>query len=94
MGVFICFYGDNYYSTTSNIPYIPENSYAYAVMPKLRDTVKVEDLYLSLFTYNYNAEKFDIIVSNPPYIPSDEFVEDIVKDNEPNIALFGGDKGT
>ena len=37
--------------------------------------------------------KFDIVVSNPPYIPSDEYVEDIVKDNEPNIALFGGVDG-
>lgn len=37
--------------------------------------------------------KFDIVVSNPPYIPEDEFVEDIVKDNEPNIALFGGTDG-
>lgn len=37
--------------------------------------------------------KFDIVVSNPPYIPEDEYVEDIVKDNEPNIALFGGKDG-
>ena len=36
---------------------------------------------------------FDILVSNPPYIPDDEYVEPLVKDNEPNIALFGGDKG-
>ncbi len=34
--------------------------------------------------------KFDILVSNPPYIPDNEYVEDIVKNNEPNIALFGG----
>ncbi len=77
----LCFYGDNYYSTTSNIPYIPENSYAYAVMPKLRDTVKVEDLYLSLFTYNYNAEKFDIIVGlveDPADINTFEPVDTIV----------------
>lgn len=37
--------------------------------------------------------KFDILVSNPPYIPETEFVEPIVKDNEPSIALFGGKSG-
>lgn len=37
--------------------------------------------------------KFDILVSNPPYIPDDEYVEDIVKNNEPHVALFGGTDG-
>ncbi|TNF09508.1 MAG: peptide chain release factor N(5)-glutamine methyltransferase [Bacillota bacterium] len=37
--------------------------------------------------------KFDIIVSNPPYIPDDEIVEDIVT-KEPSIALYGGKLGT
>ena len=37
--------------------------------------------------------KFDIFVSNPPYIPEEEEVMDLVKDNEPNIALFGGSDG-
>ena len=37
--------------------------------------------------------KFDILVSNPPYIPNKEFVEGLIKDNEPNLALFGGEDG-
>lgn len=37
--------------------------------------------------------KFDIIVSNPPYLMNNEYVEDIVKNNEPHVALYGGDDG-
>jgi release factor glutamine methyltransferase len=37
--------------------------------------------------------KFDILVSNPPYIPNEEYVEDLVIDNEPRVALFGGEDG-
>ena len=37
--------------------------------------------------------KFDILVSNPPYIPVNEYVEDIVINNEPHVALFGGEDG-
>ena len=39
------------------------------------------------------GKKFDIFVSNPPYIPEDEEVDSLVKDNEPNLALFGGSDG-
>lgn len=37
--------------------------------------------------------KFDILVSNPPYIPRQEAVEAIILNNEPSVALFGGDDG-
>lgn len=36
---------------------------------------------------------YDVIISNPPYIPFDGYVEDIVKNNEPNIALFAPSNG-
>lgn len=38
-------------------------------------------------------KKYDIIVSNPPYIKLDEEIEDLVKDNEPHLALYGGVDG-
>lgn len=38
-------------------------------------------------------EKYDIIISNPPYIRNDEEIQDIVRDNEPALALYGGADG-
>ncbi len=39
------------------------------------------------------GKTFDVIISNPPYIPNDEALESIVKDHEPSLALFGGKDG-
>lgn len=43
--------------------------------------------------YIKNNIKVDVIVSNPPYIKEDEKIEDIVKNNEPHIALFAKNNG-
>jgi len=37
--------------------------------------------------------KIDVIISNPPYISKDEFVEEIVLKNEPKKALFAKENG-
>ena len=37
--------------------------------------------------------KYDIIISNPPYISNDEVIMDKVYDNEPHLALFADDNG-
>ena len=42
---------------------------------------------------NIPIDKYDIIVSNPPYIKTEEEIEDIVKNNEPHLALYGGKDG-
>lgn len=39
------------------------------------------------------TKKYDIIISNPPYIKTEEEIEKIVKDNEPHIALYAGPDG-
>jgi len=38
-------------------------------------------------------DKYDIIISNPPYIPYEGYVEDMVVKNEPSLALFAKDNG-
>ena len=40
-----------------------------------------------------NNIHLDILISNPPYIPSEEDLEVSVKDFEPHVALFGGEDG-
>jgi protein-(glutamine-N5) methyltransferase, release factor-specific len=42
---------------------------------------------------NVKVEDYDVIVSNPPYIMIDEEIEEIVKNNEPSLALYGGIDG-
>ncbi|MEG0077159.1 peptide chain release factor N(5)-glutamine methyltransferase [Anaerorhabdus sp.] len=37
--------------------------------------------------------KVDVLISNPPYIPSQEVLESSVVDYEPHVALFGGKDG-
>lgn len=43
--------------------------------------------------WNNVYDKYDIIISNPPYIRNDEEIEDIVRENEPHVALYGGIDG-
>lgn len=42
------------------------------------------------------AARFDLIVSNPPYIPAAEIptLQREVREHEPHLALLGGDEGT
>ena len=39
------------------------------------------------------TNKYDIIISNPPYIKTTEEIEKIVKENEPHLALYAGEDG-
>ncbi len=56
---------------------------------------KVEVEFLQSDLFNQISGSFDIIVSNPPYIPTDEIMELMpeVKDHEPISALDGSSDG-
>ena len=40
-----------------------------------------------------NNIRLDVLVSNPPYIPVHQQMQAAVVDNEPHVALFGGEDG-
>ncbi len=56
-----------------------------------RNNVNINFIHTNL--YDGINNKFDCIISNPPYISYDEKIMDIVYNNEPHIALFADNKG-
>ena len=66
---------------------------ALVVAEKNRQDLNMEcNIILSDLFENIDG-KFDCIVSNPPYIKTNEEIEDIVKNNEPHLALYAGEDG-
>lgn len=55
------------------------------------NNVSIEFIESNIFE-NIN-NKFDVIISNPPYIAYDEEIMDIVKNNEPHLALYADNEG-
>ena len=57
---------------------------------------KINDANINFINGNmttYKDKKYDVIIANPPYIAYDEEIMDIVKNNEPNLALYAKDNG-
>lgn len=60
-----------------------------------KNDVKIEFLHSNLFDGLKRKRKFDIIVSNPPYIPTKEIkkLDKNVRECDPILALDGGEDG-
>lgn len=73
---------------------ISEGALKIAKTNAVRNNAKINFILSDLFE-NVGDLKFDIIVSNPPYIDEVEYnqLEHSVKDYEPKSALFGGKDG-
>ena len=57
------------------------------------NTNKVDITFIQSDVFSNINNKFDCIISNPPYIRYDEEIMDVVKNNEPHLALFAEDNG-
>lgn len=60
------------------------------------DNAKINDVSIDFYQgdmLNPLNKKYDIIISNPPYIAYNEKIMDVVKDNEPSLALYAENDG-
>lgn len=67
-----------------------------AALKVAKENAKINNVDINFYQGNMLEplnKKYDLIISNPPYISYDEKIEDIVKNNEPNIALYAEDNG-
>ena len=62
-----------------------------AIANSKKNNVKIEFLHQDMLSDLVN--NYDIIISNPPYIPHNGYVEDGVLKYEPHLALFAEDNG-
>lgn len=61
-----------------------------------KDNAKCNEVDIKFIESNIFSninDKYDIIISNPPYIREDEEIMDIVKNNEPHLALYAPNNG-
>ena len=61
-----------------------------------KDNAKLNNVDINIFKsdiLNNVDNKYDVIISNPPYISYDEEIMDIVKNNEPKTALYASNDG-
>ena len=60
------------------------------------ENIKQNDVQVELIESNLFEnihQKFDVIISNPPYIAYEEEIDDVVKNYEPHIALYADNHG-
>ena len=61
-----------------------------------KENIKLNNVDITLINsdlFNNINDKFDCVISNPPYISYDEEIDELVKNNEPDVALYAPNKG-
>ena len=79
--------------STETLDLIDISKEALEVANKNKELLKSKANIIESNFLNGITNKYDLIISNPPYIKTNEEIEDIVKNNEPHIALYAGEDG-
>ena len=80
-------------NTNSNIDALDISKDAIEVAKENANQNNVNINFLNQDMTTYKEKKYDVIISNPPYIRYDEEIMEIVKNNEPHQALYADDNG-
>ena len=79
--------------TNNNITAIDISDNALNVAKENAKLNNVEVTFKQSNVFENIDEEYDVIISNPPYIKEEEQIDNIVKNNEPHIALYAGIDG-
>lgn len=77
----------------SNIDALDISNKALSIARKNAQNNNVKINFLKKDIATYQEKQYDLIISNPPYISEEEEIMDLVKNNEPHIALYAKDNG-
>lgn len=77
----------------SNVTLVDISKEALEVAKENAKNLNLEVNFIESDVFQNVYDIYDVIISNPPYIMDDEEIEDIVKENEPHIALYAGKDG-
>lgn len=77
----------------SNVSAIDISKEALEVAKENAKKNKVEIDFIQNDMLDNISNKFDVIISNPPYISKNEEIQDIVRKNEPSLALYADNEG-
>lgn len=77
----------------SNVDALDISSEALEIAKENANSNNVEINFINEDMTKYQEKKYDLIISNPPYIGYDEEIMEIVNKNEPHLALYADNNG-
>ncbi len=77
----------------SNVTLVDISEDALKIAKKNSKDLKIKAKFINNDFLDGIDQKFNCIISNPPYIKTTEEIEEIVKNNEPHLALYAGEDG-